>query len=245
MRYFELREPMDTTPWTGEFRAQRQWGLPGVLCPTCHAEWSGVLSYPAVDLSLLPEQQSFTQPRLEPYAKYARLAEQVRPLLPPGALLQPGCTFGPLRGTAKGRFGPVTVFPSWEIFLREDALTSLRASSIRGLVPVQADLSFPVQGSERLHELQLLPIGRLHEACLPVGRPPPCTTCGRQGFRMPSKRWLDADSLPIELDIFRLEDAVTLIIATERFVEAIRALGPGDVGIVEVKAFPGSNHRPT
>ncbi|RKH07149.1 hypothetical protein D7V97_21660 [Corallococcus sp. CA053C] len=236
MRYFELRESTDATPWTGEFRARRQWGLPGVACPTCHVEWSGVLSHPAVDLSRLAERQAFETPRLEPYAEYARLAEQVRPLLPPGAMLQPGCTFGPLRGTAQGRFGPVTVFPSWEIFLREDTLTSFRAGLLRGLVPVQAELSFPTKDPQQLHELQLIPIGRLHEACLPVGTPPPCATCGRQGFRMPSQRWLDADSLPADLDIFRLENAVTLIIATERFVEAIRALGPSDVGIVEIDA---------
>ncbi|RKH35398.1 hypothetical protein D7Y13_03955 [Corallococcus praedator] len=244
MRYFELREPTDATRWTGEFRAKRRWGLPGVACPTCHAEWSGVLSYPAVDLSRLPEQKSFAEPRLEPYAQYARLAEQVRPLLPPGALLQPGCTFGALRGKAQGRFGPVTVFPSWEIFLREDALASFRAGALRGLIPVLAELSFPTQDAEQLHELQLLPRGRLHEACLPVGRPPPCPTCGRQGFRMPSKRWLDADSLPADLDIFRLEDAVTLIIATERFVETLHALGPSDVESLEVQAVPGSARSP-
>ncbi|RYZ40566.1 MAG: hypothetical protein EOO71_15615 [Myxococcaceae bacterium] len=244
MRYFELRESTDATHWTGEFRAKRQWGLPGVACPTCHAEWSGVLSYPAVDLTLLPERNSFEEPRLEPYSEYARLATQVRPLLPPGAMLQPGCTFGPMGGTAEGRFGPVTVFPSWEIFLREDALTSFRARALRGLIPVQAELSFPAQGTEPLHELQLLPTGRLHEACLPAGRPPPCPTCGRQGFRMPSKRWLDVDSLPADLDIFRLENAVTLIIATERFVEALHTLGPSDVELLEVKAVPGSAHLP-
>ncbi|WP_368733423.1 double-CXXCG motif protein [Corallococcus exiguus] len=32
--------------------------------------------------------------------------------------------------------------------------------------------------------------------------------------------------MPTDLDIFRLTDAATLMVATERFVEAARGLGP-------------------
>jgi hypothetical protein len=43
--------------------------------------------------------------------------------------------------------------------------------------------------------------------------------------RRPDEPLLDAATLPSHLDLFRMEDMVTMIIATERFVEAVRRLG--------------------
>jgi hypothetical protein len=74
-------------------------------------------------------------------------------------------------------------------------------------------------------EMELLPTGRMHPDCLPADRPPPCTKCERKGWTLPSEPILDAASLPLDLDLFRMEDFPTLLIGTERFVETVRRLG--------------------
>ena len=49
--------------------------------------------------------------------------------------------------------------------------------------------------------------------------------CGRFGVKLPHEPILEAATLPSHLDLFRMEDLVTMIIATDRFVEAVRRLG--------------------
>jgi uncharacterized double-CXXCG motif protein len=73
--------------------------------------------------------------------------------------------------------------------------------------------------------MELLPSGQLHPDCLPVDRPEPCVKCGRKGWKRPEQPILDASTLPHDLDLFRLAGFLTMIIGTERFVEAVRRLG--------------------
>jgi uncharacterized double-CXXCG motif protein len=72
--------------------------------------------------------------------------------------------------------------------------------------------------------MELLPRGTFHPDCLPE-RPPPCPKCGGRGFKRPEEPILNAATLPQDLDLFRLADFMTMIIGTERFVEAVRRLG--------------------
>ena len=64
----------------------------------------------------------------------------------------------------------------------------------------------------------------MHPDCIPPDVPPPCPTCGRQGFRWPDEPILDAASLPPELDLFRVGNFATMVIGNERFMEAVRRL---------------------
>ncbi|HEX8538223.1 MAG TPA: double-CXXCG motif protein, partial [Cystobacter sp.] len=81
-------------------------------------------------------------------------------------------------------------------------------------------LRFRQRASPELLELELLPVGRLHPECLPPERKPPCARCGRRGIRLPENLLLDAATLPLDLDVFRLEDFSTVILCTERFANA-------------------------
>jgi uncharacterized double-CXXCG motif protein len=209
--------------------------LPGVECPKCGETWSGFISYPAVDLSSLPERHELEVPRPEPHAEYARLAERVRPLCPAGEPIEPGTLFGPLHGTAQGRFGPLTLVDLWGLLVREDTLRALQAEGLRGLVPVSPVFKKPP--SPPLFELQLLHRGRLHPDCL-LPRPPPCGLCGRQDWRVPPDFWVESSSLPTDLDVFHLEDAVAHLLASERFVEVVLRLGTSDVLFREVQTAP-------
>jgi hypothetical protein len=53
-------------------------------------------------------------------------------------------------------------------------------------------------------------------------------------FSLPKEPLLDAASLPKHLDIFRLANFTTVIVATERFVDTVRRLGFEEVAFREL-----------
>ncbi|WP_224248430.1 SitI6 family double-CXXCG motif immunity protein [Hyalangium gracile] len=229
MRFYSLEDvpnPRNSAYYTDE----RKWGLPGVHCPVCHAIWSTAADdYPSVDLSHLPsrEQEKYSARCEDDYAEFERLREQVRPLVPPGVHLWPGSGFGPLTGPARGIFGPLTLAHPWRLLMQREPLERLRAEGLRGLKGCRTQLRFRKKNPPELLEMELLPRGRLHPDCLPADRPAPCPKCERKGWTRPpaSELILDGATLPQDLDLFRLEDFLTTIIGTERFVDAVRRLG--------------------
>lgn len=225
-RFFWLREDKaERARFNGSFDAAHRWGLPGVMCPTCGNTWAGSgHHYPGVDLSQLPERKEFEKARPEPFAEFARLRELVRPLAPPGVVLPPGTEMGPLVGRASGEFGPVAWQGSSLMLLRRDALERLQADGVRGLRAFRTELKFRQKEPPELLELQLEPRGQLHKDCIPPDVPPPCATCGRVGFRLPEEPILDAATLPTDVDLFRVGNYATVIVGTERFMEAARRL---------------------
>ncbi|NMO17603.1 hypothetical protein HPC49_18305 [Pyxidicoccus fallax] len=243
MRYYQLQEPHYAAPriWSGTYRVERRWGLPGIECPECHQTWSDFRSYPAVDVSHLTGRKELEDGWPRPYAEYVRLAERVRPFCPPDVVLTPGSMFGPLHGTARGRFGPLTLVSIWGVLVREDLLQTLQAEGIRGIVPVRPE--FKKAPSPALWELHLLSGGRLY----PDGRfpPPPalpCSVCGWQDLSAYFSSRVELSSLPADLDVFHLVDAPLRILATERFVEIAQSCGASDVVFKEVETEPPSHH---
>jgi uncharacterized double-CXXCG motif protein len=159
------------------------------------------------------------------YAEFERLREQVRPLVPPGVPLWPGTKFGPLVGTAKGEFGPLLLQNPWELLMRREALEQLQAAGVRGLKGCHTALRFKQKSPPELLELELLPRGRFHPDHEPADWPQPCVKCGRRGGQRPDEPILEAASLPEELDLFRVGDFMTMLVGSERFVDAVRRLG--------------------
>ncbi|WNG53804.1 hypothetical protein F0U59_02630 [Archangium gephyra] len=225
MNYFRVKED-NSSIYTGRIEGRHKWGLPGIRnCPACKASWgTDARAYPSVDLSPVAALADFEEPRAEPIEEYERLCEVIRPLLPPGALLQPGATLGPLVGRAQGRFGPLVAPSSWALLAQRDALEKLQAEGLQGLKGCGTQLRFRQRNAPELLELELLPVGQLHPDCLPPNRKPPCSRCGRRGLTRPDDMLLDASTLPGHLDAFRLEDFSTVIVCTERFVETCRSL---------------------
>lgn len=208
----------------GEVHGSHRWGLPGVSCPTCGITWSGAgHKYPCVDLSQLPEQHAFLKARPEPFHEFARLRELVRPLAPPHAELPPGTGFGPLVGTAFGKL-PAFAWMIEVLLVRRDALEGLLAEGMRGLLGCRTELRFRQKNPPEMLEPQLEPHGRLHADCIPPDEPPPCATCGRFGLARPEAPILDMESLPQELDLFRVGNFATMVIGTERFMDAVLRL---------------------
>ncbi|MFP2931157.1 double-CXXCG motif protein [Pyxidicoccus sp. 3LG] len=205
--------------------AAHKWGLPGVEpCSRCGTGggWAGI-QYPCVDLSGLPapELRRLSDAWPVPFEEFARLRELVRPLAPKGAVLEPGTRLGPLTGTGSGSFGALHM-PDWTLFALREAFARLQDAGVRGLQGCPLEVRFRGKSPPELLELQVVPHGRVHPDCLPP-RQPRCPACGSEGtVSLPETYWLSLASLPTGLDVFRLEDFPTLLIATERLVEAVR-----------------------
>ncbi|HZH74997.1 MAG TPA: double-CXXCG motif protein [Archangium sp.] len=235
MRFYWLRFPPQSR-YTGNLSARHKWGgLPGLRCPECRATWAGsATAYPSVDLSALAERKEYEKPRPEPFDEFVRLRELVRPLVPSGAQLLPGANFGPLVGTATGTFSPLFFHFVEMPLVHRAALEQLQAEGVRGLRGFPTELRFRQKTHPELLELEILAYGRLHPDCTPQGRRPPCPKCGHDYFTRPDEPMLEAASLPTHTDLFRLSDFETMLIGTERFVEAVRRLALEDVDIREL-----------
>jgi uncharacterized double-CXXCG motif protein len=226
MHYFRIKQDR-ASGYTGFINAAHKWGLPGIdTCPVCKATWSdNSKAYPSLDLVPLAELADFAEPRAEPIEEYERMRELVRPLLPPGAIVDTGSAFGPLVGKAQGSFGSFAFVNSFVVLMRREALEKLQAEGLRGLKGCRTEVRFRQRNSPELLELEILPAGRLHEDCLPSPREPACPRCGREDLTLPKEPLLDTTTLPTHLDLFRLVDFSTVVVCNERFVEACQRLG--------------------
>ncbi len=239
MKFYEVVE--DRAPrYTGDLsNAAHKWGLPGRECPSCEFTGGAAgLQYPCVDLSKLParELQKLSDSWPVAFEEFQRLVELVRPFSPPGAQLEPGTRFGPLTGAGSGTFGQLFMQNPWSLFARREALQRLQGTELRGLQGCPLDVRFRAKRPPELLELQIVAQGRLHADCLPQDRKPPCPKCGSTSLSLPRTYWLDAASLPTHLDLFRLTDWPTLVIATERMVDAVKRLELDGVLFREVEA---------
>ena len=54
--------------------------------------------------------------------------------------------------------------------------------------------------------------------------PPPCPAFGLHAFRLPDEPLLEAASLPIDRDLFRVGNFATMLIGTEPFIAAVHRL---------------------
>ncbi|WP_426731744.1 SitI6 family double-CXXCG motif immunity protein [Myxococcus faecalis] len=239
MTYYEVQSS-PASRWSGTLRAKRRWALPGLEdCPGCHATWSGVLEYPAVDLSDLPEAHELEEVRPEHWPEYSRLLELVRPYCPPGAHLEPGTGFGPLVGSARGKWGPVTLVDIASLLVREDAIHTLSGLNLTYVWP---QLRRPP--SPRIAEIHLAPLGRLAPECSQSDQETPCAVCGRDGGLLPQHYWLDAASIPADTDAFRLTDAATLVIVSGRMADRINDLGDSDIMLTPIGTTKPPNFQP-
>ena len=225
--YFSIEEDRSSV-YTGYINGTHKWGLPGILgCPGCKATWGGgAMAYPSVDLTPVVSLADFEEPRAEPIEEYERLRELVRPLLPPGALVEPGTALGPLVGKAQGRFGPLVTLNPWVLLMQREAAGETPGRGAAGTQGLSHRVALPPAQLARVARAGNPPRGSLAPGLLAA------RTASRHvrvvdaaDLPCPRSRLLDASTIPTHLDLFRLEDFSTVIVCTERFVEACRRLG--------------------
>ncbi|AFE07264.1 hypothetical protein COCOR_06994 [Corallococcus coralloides DSM 2259] len=237
MRYFSIERLNFDEPgqWSGSYRARHRWHLSGVDCPR-YGIWSRLGAFPSVDLSAVDEPVLANPKGPTSLEEYKRLVALVRPFVPPELPVHAGGSFGPMVGTAQGKFGPVTCWPSWEVVLREDAVELLKAEGLKGVIAVRMELKSRRSTMPALYELEARPMARLHPDCIGEWKTPACDICGKpESFSLPSKRWLLRSTVPEGLDVFGVEGAC-LHVVSERFVETVQRLGPSDVHYRELPA---------
>lgn len=162
MKFYEL-EPVPEPRFSGQYKTERRWGLPGIHCPPCDETWSDIaFAYPCVGLSVLEGHGDFSARVEEDFAQFERLCTRVRPLVPPGAPLWPGTDFGPLVGSASGNFGQLFMQYAWALLIRREALEQLQAEGMRGLLGCRTELRFRQKSAPELMELQLEPPRQRH-----------------------------------------------------------------------------------
>jgi uncharacterized double-CXXCG motif protein len=240
MKFYELQR--DPSPrYTGNLNAAHKWALPGVdPCPVCdlQSEAHTMAQYPCVDLSVLPpeDQEKLLDAWPVPHEEFNRRRELVRPLAPPGAVLQPGAVFGPLQGSGLGYFGQLIMQNPWSLCMRREALERLQEAGIRGLRGCPTQVRFRTKHAPDLRDIQLESHGRLHPDCIPPEKPR-CPTCNvDKGFVLPERYWFDAASLPEHVDIFRLGEDSGSIVANERLADTVRRLELDGVVFKEIEA---------
>jgi uncharacterized double-CXXCG motif protein len=172
----------------------------------------------------LPESAKFYEAWPVSLAEFDRLRELVRPLVPQGSPLEPGAKFGPVQGSATGYFGQLYMQNPWSLFMRREALERLQEAGIRGLLGCPIPVRFRQKNHPQLLELQLGLHGYYHSDCLPADLKPRCPTCGDEPLKRPERMILDVASMPLDVDVFRLRQGWTNIIASERLVDAVRRL---------------------
>lgn len=240
MKFYRICE--DKAPHsTGNLNATHKWVLPGVQpCDVCGlGPTISAAQYPCVDLSGLPaeDQKKLSDPWPVPLEEFTRLRELVRPLAPPEAPLESGTVFGPMTGTGSGHFGQFFMQNPWSLYMRREALERVQAEGIRGLLGCPLNVRFRAKSPPELMALQVEQRGQLHPDCLAREHEPPCPRCGQdKGYSLTEPLVLAEVSLPMELDVFRLVDASTFIIANQRMVDVVSRLGMDGVLFRELEA---------
>jgi uncharacterized double-CXXCG motif protein len=216
--------------------AGHKWGLPGLRCSVCHQTWSNTgLAYPEIDLSSLPNNKRYLDFWPVPLDVFTSLCEPLMPLAPDGALLLPGTNFGPLIGTLKGEFGDFIWPIDWWLLIQETALARLREASLN--LPIAVKTQIKTQGKRKVEmmEFQIMPHGKIAPASFNAAIGEPCSGCGRRETPSLQKVVVERNSIPRGVDLFRLSNFTTIILATEKFVDAVGRLHLSDILFREVE----------
>lgn len=221
MYLFRVFPPFDEwePPYKYEIKGKRKWHLPGVDCPVCRESWGSVgLSYPAFDLSSLPNAKEYLKARCEPLEQWKRLQEALKPAVPEGTSLAPGASFGPLSGSATGRYGDFAWFGRWTLLLQKKTLDLLESAGIRSLLAAKTEMKFTAKNPPDLLELHIEPGAWLTPGARAKKA---CRGCGRRNYSKPKTIVIDRATVPPDRALFRLHDLPTHIICTQEFRDAV------------------------
>ena len=232
MKFFQVLEKNDEST-SGYFEGFHKWKLPGVYCEVCGNSWATTgISYPSIELPMEIAKRVDNCSKLIPYDEFLGIKEQIRSFFPMITHIAPGTTFGPLDGAVYG--GQVKGFiPSvpWDLLIADSVLTSLKVEVNLNVVGVNLKTDI----GRRIYEAELRPHGivgnkdetkRIYERCL---------YCGvKDDRRVPENIRLIKNSIPSEVDVFRLIDFPTVIIASERFAKIVNELNLNGIVFKEI-----------
>jgi len=210
-----------------QLRTDRKWGLPGVNCSVCGETWAQTgVAYPSVDLSILSNEEEYRRGRGRPVAvdELEQRRQGLRNLIREELVLPPGTELGPLVGIGRGTFTDFVWMNPWTLLAQPQVLERLRAAGVKLPVSVPALIEFKQANIQGLLELDLEPRSTVDPSSMPAEASNRCPGCGRVPVQMPARIVIQGSSIPSDVDIFRDRLITTLILAKERFVEAVKSL---------------------
>lgn len=237
MRLFRLYP--DDARWGRQFEyeieASHMWGLPGIRCSACGRTWSTTgIAYPALDLSKLPSVERYSQASPVAVEEFQKICAPILSLLAVEFVLPPGAEFGPLVGRARGRFGDFAWVNPWTMLIRREALLRLASEGIQLPKFGIPQLDFLPEQPIDLLEIQIEPLARLSVRSFVPVELLPCSACGYDARKV-QHVIVSRGSIPSHVELFRLLDFPTAILATEHFVEVVQKLNMTDILAKEVE----------
>lgn len=236
----KIANPNDKN-WGKEYKyyinATHTWSLPGVKCSVCKSTWSVIgVAYPCVTItdSILAEKLKKPQPISE--FEFTELIKEIVPLFSGDFFLPPGTEFGPLEGKAWGIFGDFAWLNPWTILVQNETYGRLAEAGIKLPKVVSHNLRFRAKNFPELLEFQIEPLARLSQSSYSVAEPARCHACGRE-TRSATRIIIDQNSIPEHVDLFRIRDLPTFIVAKERLFEICEEENLKDILFSEIDGY--------
>jgi uncharacterized double-CXXCG motif protein len=221
MKIFRIQEDKDRKS-SGFIDAAHKWGLPGVSCPVCGQIWAGTgFEYPTIDLSFLPEKHLFEEPRVVSLRELEKMKEILEKAFPRLRKIGPGTLLGQMVGRSSGELDGFVWHNPWTLLVTGDALRQLSKYELSLPSTATPDLKFMASSTE-IFEWEILPFGTLLNGVYNPGETKICPACRRDSATIPARLVVEKGSLTGIPDIFRLSNFATVIIVTERFLNAVK-----------------------
>jgi uncharacterized double-CXXCG motif protein len=222
------------TDWY-DIRISRHWGLPGVSCQHCGNIWySNGESYPGVKINFISELKMFSAIGPFPLGKLNLLRDSIKSHFPQTALLRPGCQFGELKGYAKGN--PTEVF--WgkiaTLLVTKNVVDKLDSLSLH-LPEVFQTMVMIRNKKEYFYEYQFELKARLSDKYKKESISEHCEVCGYSNLSLANEISIKQSSIPTDVDLFKVVEAPTVILCTEKFYNAVNPLGLDNLAFVPVE----------
>ena len=221
MKYFVLKPTQRPSQSGG--RVFHKWYLPGVHCNVCRETWgmTGV-QYPTVSLANHPIEQDLIRSKPLDTEEFAKLRQSLTPYVEDNSLLLPGTRFGPVCGNINEMINDIVWINRWTPLFSDSFMNTL-ANKVQNLNRmVKTRVIALLDCDHHYYEAEIKCMGYLTVET-GMRRYVPCKGCGRVGFSTqdPTSLKLDKASIPPDVNLFRIFDLPTFIIATEHVVDCI------------------------
>lgn len=214
--------------------ATHEWGLPGVICPVCGNTWSNIgLAYPWVSLSRNYRLKGTIEFPERCHLMSLHSKKQTGSVPSQRNLCFTRHRVWPLVGKASGKFADFAWVNPWTLLIEQRAYLQLQRTGINLPLTASPKLAFRRKSHNRLVELQIEPHALLTVANV-LTDSSPCTACQYSSLSLPEEIGIDESSLPAQVDLFRVRNFTTLILASENFKNATVELGLTGIDFREV-----------